>query len=173
MTISYGHGIAATPVHLASAYSTMVNGGFKIEPTILQDIPEDTKRARIISSKTSTQLREMLRKVVTNGTASKAITDGYDIGGKTGTADKLNPNGGYYAQKNINTFAGAFPMSDPKYVIVVVLDEPNATLSDRRTAGWTVVPVAREIVERIAPMLNIRPVYTSDLPMVAKVVNDD
>ncbi len=172
MTISYGHGLAATPLHLATGYATMVNGGFKVNPTLFQDIPDDLTRSRIISAKTSMQIRDMLRQVVTRGTASFAKTKGYDIGGKTGTAEKLNPNGGYYVNKNINTFASAFPMSDPKYVLVVVLDEPNTPDPKKRTAGWTVVPVAKDIVERVAPLLNIRPVYTPDLPMVAKVMND-
>ncbi len=169
MTISYGHGIAASPLHLASAYCTMVNGGYKVNPTLLQDIPKDLERPRVISEETSRNLRAMLRDVVNSpiGTAKFARTEGYDIGGKTGTADKLRPNGGYYKDKNVNTFASAFPMSDPKYVLVVTMDEPHNKEgnSEQQTAGWTVVPIARQIVERVAPLLNLRPVYTPDIPI--------
>ncbi len=169
MTISYGHGIAASPLHLASAYASMVNGGYRVHPTLLYELPKEIEREQVISANSSRQLRQMLRDVVAspNGTASFARTEGYDIGGKTGTADKLRPEGGYYKHKNVNTFAGAFPMSDPKYVIVVTLDEPKDPDGDKRkqTAGWTTVPVARQMVERIAPLLNLRPIYTSDAPI--------
>ncbi len=172
MTISYGHGIAATPLHLAAGYAAMVNGGFKVEPTILHELPENPQRERVISSKTSMQIRSMLRQVVQRGTASFAKTNGYDIGGKTGTADKLKPSGGYYTNRNVNTFAAAFPISDPKYVVVVVLDEPNVPDVKKRTAGWTVVPVARDIVKRVAPILGVRPVYKPDAKLVPKVKNE-
>ena len=172
MTISYGHGISATPLHLAAAYCAMVNGGLKVEPTLLHELPDDMHRERVISATTSMQIREMLRQVVTRGTASFAQTPGYDIGGKTGTADKQKRSGGYYENRNINTFAAAFPRSDPKYVLVTVLDEPNVPDIKKRTAGWTVVPTSRSIVERIAPLLNVRPIYTPDLPMVAKIKNE-
>ena len=101
----------------------------------------------------------MLRKVVTEGTASFGEVPGYFVAGKTGTADKPKPTGGYYEDKVINTFASVFPAHDPKYVLVVTLDEPVETSGDepRRTAGWTAVPVAAEIIERVAPLLGLRP----------------
>jgi cell division protein FtsI (penicillin-binding protein 3) len=102
----------------------------------------------------------MLRKVVTEGTASFGEVKGYAVAGKTGTADKPKENGpGYYDDKVINTFASMFPAHDPKYVLIVTLDEPVETSGDepRRTAGWTVVPVAAEMIRRIAPMLGMRP----------------
>lgn len=169
MTISFGHGISASPLHLASAYASMVNGGYRVYPTLLNEGWEERKRERVISEETSIAIRKMMRDVVTSpeGTGGLARSDGYDIGGKTGTADKKNPEGGYYEDKNINSFAAAFPMSDPKYVLVVTLDEPRFAggNSRQRTAAWTAVPVAREIVQRVAPLLNLRPVYSADIPI--------
>jgi cell division protein FtsI (penicillin-binding protein 3) len=101
----------------------------------------------------------MLRKVVTEGTASFGEVPGYQVGGKTGTADKPGPRGGYLEDKVINTFASMFPAHDPKYVLIVTLDEPVETSGEkpRRTAGWTAVPVAAEMIRRIAPLLGLRP----------------
>jgi cell division protein FtsI (penicillin-binding protein 3) len=160
MTISYGHGIAATPLHLAAAYCTLVNGGFRVSPTLLKQNGVRPDREQVISAKTSDQMREMLRLVVVRGTASMGEVEGYEVGGKTGTANKPDPKGGYYDDRVIATFAGAFPMSDPKYVLVVTLDEPSidAYGEERRTAGWTAVPVAAEIITRVAPLLGLRPV---------------
>ena len=160
MTISYGHGIAATPLHLAAAYSTLVNGGYKVKPTLLKQFGVDPSSEQIFSARTSAQIRELMREVVVRGTASLGEVEGYQVGGKTGTANKPKPNGGYYDKKVISTFAGAFPMSDPKYVLVVTLDEPSITAygEERRTAGWTAVPVAAEIVTRVAPILGMRPI---------------
>lgn len=159
LTVSYGHGVAASPLHLAAAYATMVNGGTKVAPTILKR----TKVAsgpRIISESTSAIVRSMLRQVVQRGTATFGDVKGYDVGGKTGTADKPKPGGGgYFKDKVVATFAAAFPMSDPKYVLVVSLDEPVETsgTEPRRTAGWTAVPVGAEIIRRAAPLLGLRP----------------
>jgi cell division protein FtsI (penicillin-binding protein 3) len=158
MTISYGHGMTTSPVHLASSYATLVNGGYRVTPTLLRRTnPEPGER--LISAQTSAQIRAMMRETVTRGTASMAEVPGYGVGGKTGTADKPDPSGGYYDDRVIATFAGAFPMNDPRYVFVVMLDEPTETSGRevRRTAGWTVVPVVAEIVRRTAPLLGLRP----------------
>ena len=92
------------------------------------------------------------------------LPPGYAVGGKTGTADKPKPSGGYYEEKIIATFAAMFPANDPKYVLVVTLDEPVETSGDkpRRTAGWTAVPVAAEMIGRIAPLLGLRPTVEPD-----------
>lgn len=158
MTVSYGHGMAASPVHLAAAYATMVNGGRLVKPTLLRQIGQ-AESEQIIKPETSALVRKMLRAVVSDGTASFAEVPGYEVGGKTGTADKPKPTGGYYKDRVIATFAAAFPMSDPKYVLVVTLDEPseNSGKRPRRTAGWTAVPVAAEVIRRIAPLLGLRP----------------
>lgn len=161
MTISFGHGLAATPVHMAAGYAAMVNGGVRVQPTLLMDTPMPTEADRVITEATSATIRDMMRQVVLRGTATLGNVIGYDVGGKTGSADKPNPAGGYYDDRVIATFAGAFPMSDPRYVLVVTLDEPVDTTGTepRRTAGWTAVPVAAEIIRRIAPLTGMRPDY--------------
>lgn len=158
MTISYGHGLSASPMHLAAAYSSLVNGGLIVRPTLLADQPA-APLGRIVSEETSLAVRDMLRQVVVRGTATLGEVEGYAVGGKTGTADKPKPTGGYYEDRVIATFAGMFPAHDPAYVLVVTLDEPVDTTGEeaRRTAGWTAVPVAAEIVRRAAPLLGLAP----------------
>ncbi|MEE9389017.1 MAG: penicillin-binding protein 2 [Paracoccaceae bacterium] len=164
MTISYGHGLSVSPMHLAAGYASMVNGGTYVAPTLLHS-PDATPGHRVISPETSRAMRTMLRQVVTDGTASFAQVDGYAVGGKTGTADKpREQGGGYYDDKVIATFAAVFPANDPKYVLVVTLDEPVETSGKkpRRTAGWTAVPIAAEMIRRIAPLLGLRPTIEPD-----------
>ena len=158
MTISYGHGISTSPVHLASAYSTIVNGGTLVKPTVVkQTVPPIGER--IISQKVSMRLRSMLRHVVTEGTASFGEVPGYSVAGKTGTADKPNNQGGYHKDKVLATFASFFPSTAPKYVLIVTLDEPEDRAGSelRRTAGWTAVPVGAEVIRRVAPLLGLAP----------------
>ena len=158
VTISYGHGISTSPLHLAAGYASLLNGGTVVRPTLLkQSAPQ--QGARIVSSSASAAAARMLRKVVSEGTASFGEVPGYHIGGKTGTADKPKPRGGYYDDKVIATFASVFPAHDPKYVLIVTLDEPSVFShgEERRTAGWTAVPVAAEMVRRVAPLLGLRP----------------
>ncbi|MFK7746506.1 MAG: peptidoglycan D,D-transpeptidase FtsI family protein [Roseobacter sp.] len=159
MTISYGHGLSTSPMHLAAGYAAIANGGFKVQPTILKrDAPPMGER--VFSDASSKAAMRMLRKVVTEGTASFGEVKGYAVAGKTGTADKpRRQGGGYYEDKVIATFASVFPAHDPKYVLIVTLDEPVETTGDkpRRTAGWTAVPVAAEMIRRVAPLLGLRP----------------
>lgn len=158
MTVSYGHGISASPLHLATAYSSLLNGGLQVTPTLLKR--EDyAPGQRVVSEDTSRQAREMLRQVVVHGTATLGEVKGYRVGGKTGTADKPRPQGGYYEDKVIATFATVFPADDPAYVLIVSLDEPVETSGSepRRTAGWTAVPVAAEVIRRVAPLLGLAP----------------
>ncbi|MEW2913196.1 penicillin-binding protein 2 [Leisingera sp. JC11] len=158
MTISYGHGISTTPMHLAAGYAAVANGGRYVAPTILkQNSPRLGER--VMSEASAAAARKMLRKVVSEGTASFAEVEGYQVGGKTGTADKPKPRGGYYDDKVIATFASIFPAHDPKYVLIVTLDEPSiiAHGEERRTAGWTATPVAAEMIGRVAPLLGLRP----------------
>ena len=157
MTASYGHGVATSPLHLAVAYSAIVNGGRMVQPTLVKG--EGGTTSRIVSDATSAAARRMLRKVVVDGTSTMAQIEAYPLGGKTGTADKPRPNGGYYEDKTITTFAAAFPIDDPQYVLVVTLDEPRETSygQERRSAGWTAVPAAAEIALRVGPMLGLRP----------------
>lgn len=158
MTISYGHGLSASPLQLAVGYAVIANGGTAIRPTILKRSSAQ-QGARVMTYEAAKQARDMLRLVVTEGTASLGDVPGYAVGGKTGTADKPNPQGGYHDDKVIATFAAMFPADDPKYSLVVMLDEPVETSGPepRRTAGWTAVPVAAEMIGRIAPLLGLRP----------------
>ena len=165
MTISYGHGLSASPLHLAAAYASLLNGGTQVTPTLVRR--ETTEPGpRILSERSSRIARELLRKVVVDGTASFGDVRGYEVAGKTGTADKPKPEGGYYEDKVIATFASVFPASDPRYVLVVALDEPVETSGKkpRRTAGWTAVPVAAEIIRRTAPLLGLAPVIEPGQP---------
>ena len=159
LTISYGHGLSTSPLHLAQGYASIVNGGTRVNATLLrQEAPVIGER--LISPAVSARAVDMLRQTVSRGTASFADVEGYEIGGKTGTADKPRASGGgYYDDKVIATFAAVFPASDPKYVLVVTLDEPVETSGPepRRTAGWTAVPVAAELIRRTAPLLGLRP----------------
>lgn len=162
VTISYGHGISTTPMHLAAGYAAIANGGHYVSPTVLkQSGPQ--YGPRVMSKQAARSAQKMLRKVVTSGTASFGEVPGYAVGGKTGTADKPKPRGGYYTNKVIATFATIFPAYDPKYVLIVTLDEPsiNAYREERRTAGWTAVPVAAEMIGRVAPLLGLRPEFDS------------
>ncbi|WP_108814678.1 peptidoglycan D,D-transpeptidase FtsI family protein [Loktanella sp. Alg231-35] len=159
MTISYGHGLSSSPVHLAAGYASLLNGGTRVEPTLLRQ-SESEIGPRVVSEAVSARARDMLRQVVTRGTASFGDVPGYAVGGKTGTADKPRAQGGgYYDDKVIATFASVFPANDPQYVLVVSLDEPseNSGAEPRRTAGWTAVPIAAEMIRRVAPLLGVRP----------------
>ena len=159
MTISYGHGISSSPLHLAAAFASVLNGGLKVNPTLLKRNGTDKIRKRVIRSDVSQTLINILYQVVERGTASAARVHGYSVAGKTGTAKKVKPNGGYYNKKNITTFASVFPAEAPKYVLLVTLDEPVVLtgLKSRRTAGWTAAPISSEIIYRAAPLLGVRP----------------
>ena len=166
-TASYGHGITTTILQLTSAYSTIANGGYKINPTLIKK-EKYTRGKRILDENVSTNLVTILRKIVTTkeGTAGLANVKGYDVGGKTGTAQKTTIGG--YSRAKVNTFAAVFPISNPKYTLVVLLDEPKIS-SDYlykyrnkkgsyegtpfNTAGWTTVEVAGQIIEKIGPIL--------------------
>jgi cell division protein FtsI (penicillin-binding protein 3) len=160
MTISYGHGIAITPLHLASAYATLANGGYRVQPTLLEQPGRRKEDAeQILSARTSREMREMMRQVVARGTAKQVDVEGYQVAAKTGTADKPSATGGYESDKVISTLASFFPASDPQYVLVVSLDEPETTINKTkfRTAGLTAAPVAAKVIERVAPILGMRP----------------
>ena len=160
MTVGYGHGIAVTPLHLATGYATLFNGGVYRPATLLKvdrSHPPAPGR-RVFTEETSYRMRALLRLVVTQGTGKKADAPGYRIGGKTGTAEKLL-NGHYTSSAVVTTFAGVFPMDEPRYVVVAMLDDPKATAKTYgfHTAGWNVAPVISRTVSRIAPMLGVRP----------------
>tara|TARA_Y100000591_G_scaffold51975_1_gene40163 strand:- start:20830 stop:22500 length:1671 start_codon:yes stop_codon:yes gene_type:complete len=169
-TSAYGHGITTTLLQLAKGYSIISNGGYNINPTlILEEKKRNIRYEQIISEKTSEKVNLALRKIVNTkeGTASFANIDGYEIAGKTGTAQKSFS--GKYSKNKINTFASIFPASDPKYVLIVMLDEPKPNKdyiyqyrdgsglrikgTQFNTAGWTAVEVAGKIIEKIGPIL--------------------
>jgi cell division protein FtsI (penicillin-binding protein 3) len=159
MTTGYGHGIAVTPLHLASAYAALVNGGTWRPATLVKVDPgKAVPGRRVISEATSARMRQLLRMIVLEGTGKNANVPGYRVGGKTGTGEKSGA-GGYSRTKNVSTFAAAFPMDAPRYVVVTMLDSPTATAESRgqRTAGWTAAPVAGRIILRTGAMLGVTP----------------
>ena len=166
-TASFGHGITTTPIQLAKAYSIVSNGGYEIHPTLIKKDKTKIKK-RILDQEVSFKINNILRKIVTTkeGTASLANVDGYEVGGKTGTAQKII--NGNYSNKKINTFASIFPISNPKFTLVVMLDEPKTnkdyiyTYRDGsgkykgtpfNTAGWTSVEIVGQIIDKIGPIL--------------------
>ena len=171
-TSAYGHGITTTPLQLAKAYAIIANGGYKIKPTLIKKEKNLKRGEQIITQENSNKINEILRKIVTSeqGTANLANIAGYEIAGKTGTAQKSIK--GKYSKKKINTFASIFPISSPKYVLIVLLDEPKLSetyiyeYNDGKkrkiigtpfnTAGWTSVEVAKNIIEKIGPILAIK-----------------
>lgn len=159
ITVSFGHGIAVTPLHLAAAYATMTNGGLRVRPTLRREAAPATEADRVLPAEVSRQLRAMLRLAVTEGTGKAADVPGYLVGGKTGTAEKIGPDGRYDPKRTLTTFAGIFPADDPAYVVVLTLDEASVEAHGRtwRTAGWTVAPLAGETIRRLAPILGVRP----------------
>lgn len=157
MTIAFGHGIALSPLHLITVISGILNGGIKNRPTLLKKLSNTvTPGQRIVSEKTSKQLAVLMRLNVTEGANKLAEVKGYFVGGKSGTAEKLN-RGRYSKTANYTGFIGAFPMPNPVYSVYVVLDEPQATAKTHgyRTAGWIAAPTASKIIKRIGPMLGI------------------
>jgi cell division protein FtsI (penicillin-binding protein 3) len=159
MTVAYGHGSAVTPLHLASAYAALVNGGIWRPATLLKVEPgKQAAGRRVFKAATSARMRQLLRMIVSDGTGRKADAPGYRVGGKTGSAEKPS-EGGYNKTSLVSTFAAAFPMDNPRYVVIAMLDEPKGTAetSFQRTAGWTAAPVVRKLVPRVGPMLGVIP----------------
>ena len=156
MTVGFGHGIAVTPLHLANAYATLVNGGIHRPATFLKVAPgHERPGERVFTERTSKLVNGMLRLAVLDGTGRKADAEGYRVGGKTGTAEKVLEHGrGYDRRRNITTFAGAFPMDNPRYVVIAMVDDPTV---GSRMAGSVAGPVFQRVVNRIAPVLNVTP----------------
>ncbi len=158
-TASYGHGIAISPLALATAYTAVANGGEMVRPRFVELGPYDEfERKRVMSAPTAAVVAEMMRKVVTDGTGSRADVYGYEVAGKTGTAEKPIP-GGYAQDRNISSFISLFPASRPEYVVLIVLDEPEAHAGQTgETAALNAAPVTGRLIARIAPMLDVKPV---------------
>ncbi len=157
MTAAYGHGLATTPLQMSSAVATIVNGGMAVRPKmVMREKGQLQSEVQIISENTSERMRKLLRLVVTEGTGKNADVKGYMIGGKTGTAEK-SINGRYHRDKLISSFVGAFPMNDPKYVVMVMVDEPkgNKKSYGYATAGWVAAPAVERIVSGMASILGL------------------
>ena len=159
-TASYGHGISTTPIQLASAYASLVNGGYKIYPTLVKQ-NQNIKKERIISEETSKKMVKMLRKVVDKndpmqGTARTADINGYSVIGKTGTAVKVSKTSKGYSKDVMTVFVSAYPEEKPEYLLLVMIDEPKAIPSKgyfKSDSGWNAVPTAGTIIKRIGPIL--------------------
>jgi cell division protein FtsI (penicillin-binding protein 3) len=159
-TASYGHGVSTTPIQLASAYATLVNGGYKIYPTLVKQ-GQNTKKERVISEDTSKKIVKMLRKVVDKddpmqGTAKKADIGGYGVIGKSGTAIKASKTSKGYSKEVMTVFVSAYPEEKPEYLLLVMIDEPKVIPSKglyRSDSGWNAVPTAGTIIKRIGPIL--------------------
>jgi cell division protein FtsI (penicillin-binding protein 3) len=159
-TIGFGHGISVSPLSFVAAAASVVNGGRRVAPTFLKR-DSDARGAQVISPETSATMRDLLRYVVTNGTGKLADVAGYDVGGKTGSAEKT-VNGRYVAHKLRTSFCAVFPIDNPRYLVFVLLDEPHGANASgvMALAGHTAAPLAGRVVARIAPMLG--------MPMVAQ-----
>ncbi len=170
MTVAYGHGLAISPVQLATGAAAMVNGGILYPATLFPRVPKETGKderppetgepgSRVLSPEISEQVRRLMRVVVAKGTGKRAKVNGYLVGGKTGTAEKL-VDGDYSAKALLSSFVSAFPMTAPRYVLFVMLDEPKGTekTNGYATGGWVAAPVARRVISRTGPLLGILPI---------------
>jgi cell division protein FtsI (penicillin-binding protein 3) len=167
ITIAFGHGISVTPLHLAMAVAAIVNDGQRAPVTLIRrDSKETIAYVPVVSAKTSAEMRKLMRLVVEKGTGKRAEAPGYFIGGKTGTADKSAGRKGYRRNTRIASFIGAFPINAPRYVVLVMIDEPKATAeTPEATGGVVAAPVVRDVVMRVAPLLGVLPAEnTSEVP---------
>ena len=167
MTVGYGHGISVTPLHLASAYATMVNGGIWRPATLKKVEPGHADRGRrVFKASTSARMNQLLRMIVTIGTGKSANAQGFRVGGKTGSAEKPGV-GGYRRSTLVSTFASAFPMDRPRFVVIAMVDEPKGTAASsyQRTAAFTAAPIIGNLVPRIWPMLGVMPDDNRDIDL--------
>jgi cell division protein FtsI (penicillin-binding protein 3) len=167
MTVGYGHGIAVTPLHLASAYAAMVNGGVWRPATMHKLAPGTApKGRRVFKASTSSRMRQLLRMIAVYGTGKNANAPGFRVGGKTGSAEKPG-KGGYRQTTLVSTFAAAFPMDKPRYVVIAMLDEPKGTTASsfQRTAAWNAAPIVGKLIPRIGPVLGVRPDTSRDIDL--------
>ncbi|WP_183479181.1 peptidoglycan D,D-transpeptidase FtsI family protein [Komagataeibacter kakiaceti] len=173
MTVAFGHGMAEPPLSIVRGTAATANGGFLLRPTLVAHetapaasgatpdasaaMPPDAER--LISAANSDILRRILRLDVAKGTGQKAESVGYYVGGKTGTAEKIGPHGGYLKHVNVSAFTGIFPMNAPRYAIYVMLDSPKPTAQTHgwTTAGWNAAPTAARMITRIAPLMGLFP----------------
>lgn len=174
MTISFGHGFSVAPLQTVAAVAALVNGGRLIPPTLLprSEAEAQALATQVLSPATSAQMRYLMRLNVTEGTGKKADVAGFRVGGKTGSAEKV-VNGRYDGTKLLTSFLGTFPSDDPRYVILIMIDEPQGIEETHgfRTAGWNAVPVTGRIITRVGPMLDIPPAATDIDTIITGSIN--
>lgn len=161
ITASYGHGLAVSPMQLVSATASIVNGGVVVQPTVIRDqSPDDKKKklVRVVSPETAHRMRQLMRLVVTDGTGGRAKVAGYDVGGKTGSAEKP-ADGGYNRKRIISSFVGAFPMQSPQYVVYIMIDEPQGTKDTHgyATGGWVAAPAVGNVIRSMVSVMGMKP----------------
>ena len=159
MTVGYGHGVAVSPLQLAGGIGALVNGGVRVPLTLIKRDPDaDIPGRRVVSPRVSSYMRKLLRRVVEDGTGSKADVPGYLVGGKTGSAEKSGKRG-YRRKALISSFVGVFPIDAPRYLVLVMLDEPIGTKQTfgYATGGWTAAPTVGRVVARLAPLFGVKP----------------
>jgi cell division protein FtsI (penicillin-binding protein 3) len=163
MTIGFGHGIAISALHLAAGAAAAINGGLYNPPTFVVGLHNASEMLpagrRVFSEATSLKMRKLMRLVVEKGTGRKGAAPGYLVGGKTGTAETLS-GGNYSSDKLLSSFVGAFPMNDPRYLVLVMLDSPkgNTKTQGFSSGGWTAAPVVSQVIQRMAPFVAIAPI---------------
>jgi cell division protein FtsI (penicillin-binding protein 3) len=167
LTVGFGHGIAVTPLHMTAAISALANGGIYFRPTLLarQDESTSARGVRVIRPETSDTMRRLMRLVVTDGSGKGAEVPGYFVGGKTGTALKRRAHGrGTDENRRVSTFIGVFPMHNPRYAVLLTLDEPKPSRETMgyATAGWVAAPAAGELIGRLGPLLGVVPHEATD-----------
>ena len=163
VTISFGHGVATTPLQTASAAASLINGGNLIPPTFLPRSPEQaaTLAKTVVKQSTSADMRYLFSWNGLKGSGRAAQVEGFNVGGKTGTADKV-VNGRYASDLNFNAFVAAFPMDKPKYMVLAIIDAPKTGEHGGRTAASTAAPMVKEIISRAAPLLGVQPRFGSN-----------
>ena len=156
-TVGFGQGISVTPLSFVTAAAEVVNGGRRIAPTFVKQASGDLRGEQLVKPQTSEQMRDLLRYVVTNGTGRKADVPGYDVGGKTGSAQVPGPHGRYIPHALRTSFCAVFPVHNPRYIVFVILDQPHGTKETGgfALAGYTAAPMAGRIIQRIAPLLGV------------------
>jgi cell division protein FtsI (penicillin-binding protein 3) len=170
-TVAYGHGIAVSPLAFAFAYTPFATGGEYVRPSFLEPVdPAQSQRRRIMAAPTAQILVEMLRKTVVEGTGKLADAPGYEVAGKTGTAEKIDENGVYQDDHNVTSFAAVFPASRPQFVVLIVLDDAVPKTGDVRTASVPAAAIAGRLIARAGPLLDMTPVMSA--PVVDAKRND-
>jgi cell division protein FtsI (penicillin-binding protein 3) len=155
--VGFGQGVAVAPLSFVTAAAMVVNGGRRIVPTFLKQDSRDLRGEQVIREDTSLQMRDLLRYVVTNGSGKRADVPGYDVGGKTGSAQVAGPHGRYIPHALRTSFCGVFPVHNPRYIVFILLDQPHGTKETGgfALAGWTAAPAVGRVIQRIAPLLGV------------------